>query len=89
MDLLLALIEPVRTIVHGGEWKGLLASEGFQHLLVAMAFAIPSSLIALGIGTTSWRETPVAAWLGINSRDPAEGWAERARDTDGDGRPDF
>jgi hypothetical protein len=28
-------------------------------------------------------------WLGFSPHDPDEGWAERARDTDKDGMPDF
>jgi len=38
---------------------------------------------------TSWRKTPLAAWLDVDTRDPDEGWVDRARDRDKDGAPDF
>ena len=58
-------------------------------LALLFAALVPSSLIALGIGTTEWRETPLAQWFGVNARDPDADWAARARDLDKDGMADF
>ncbi|MGD9815689.1 MAG: hypothetical protein AB7Q23_11525 [Hyphomonadaceae bacterium] len=89
MQELMWLFEPIRIWLEGGSWEEIKSSEGFMSFTVLLAALIPSSLIALGIGMTEWRETPLAAWLGVDPRDPDEGWAERARDRDKDGAPDF
>jgi hypothetical protein len=74
----------------GGSWADIQAAPGFQALVLAAAVLIPSSLICVGIaGWTDWRETPLAAWLGFAPRYPDENWAEKARDIDKDGTPDF
>lgn len=89
MQELVWLLEPLRIWIEGGTWAEIAASRGFVSLLGAMAFLAPSTLIALGIGLTEWRDTPLAIWLGGRRDDPDEGWAERARDLDKDGLPDF
>lgn len=83
------LLEPLRIWIEGGTWAEITASRGFVSLAGTMALVLPSTLIALGIGLTEWRETPLAMWLGVRPDDPDEGWAERARDLDKDGLPDF
>lgn len=83
------LLEPIRIWLEGGTWTEIKASQGFIALAVLSAVLVPSSLIAIGIGTTEWRETPLALWFGVDPTDPNEGWAERARDLDKDGTPDF
>ncbi len=82
--------EPVRIWLEGGSWEEIQAAEGFRILLLLSAALVPSSLILLGIGGwTEWRDTPVARWFGISPVGPHENWAERARDLDKDGAPDF
>lgn len=83
------LLEPIRIWLEGGTWAEIKSSQGFMTLAFLSAVLIPSSLIAWGIGTTELRETPLARWFGVDPRDPDEGWAERARDLDKDGSPDF
>jgi hypothetical protein len=83
------LLEPIRIWLEGGSWAEVKASQGFIALVLLAAALVPSSLIALGIGMTSWRETPLAQWFGVDPRDPDAGWAERARDLDKDGMADF
>lgn len=83
------LLEPIRIWLEGGTWAEIKSSQGFVALAVLSAVLVPSSLIALGIGTTEWRETPLAQWFGVDPADPNEGWAERARDLDKDGTSDF
>ncbi len=90
MQELAWLAEIVRIWLDGGTWAEIKAAPGFMALLLLAAVLVPSSLIAIGIsGWTDWRETPIAAWFGIARRDPNEDWAERARDIDKDGMPDF
>ncbi|MEZ5971211.1 MAG: hypothetical protein R3C31_05355 [Hyphomonadaceae bacterium] len=83
------LLEPIRIWLEGGTWAEIKASQGFISLAMLSAVLVPSSLIALGIGTTEWRETPLAQWFGVDPRNPDADWAERARDLDKDGYPDF
>jgi hypothetical protein len=85
---LIWLIEPLRVWLDGGSMKEIAATEGFWMLALIGVATIPSTLIAWGMGAADFRETPLAAYLGL-SHDPDEGWAERARDRDGDGLPDF
>jgi hypothetical protein len=83
------LLEPIRIWLEGGSWAEIKSSQGFIALVLLASALVPSSLIALGIGTTDWRETPLAQWFGVDPRDPNADWAERARDIDKDGMPDF
>jgi len=83
------LLEPIRIWLEGGTWAEIKSSHGFMTLALLSAALIPSSLIAIGIGTTELRETPLASWFGVDPRDPDESWAARARDLDKDGTPDF
>lgn len=83
------LLEPIRIWLEGGTWAEIKGSQGFVTLAFLSAVLVPSSLIAVGIGTTEWRETPLAHWFGISSNDPDADWSERARDLDKDGTPDF
>lgn len=89
MQELAWLLEPIRIWIEGGSWAEIKSSQGFMALALLLGALVPSSLIAMGIGITSWRETPLAAWFGIGPRDPDGDWAERARDLDKDGSPDF
>lgn len=90
MQELAWLAELIRVWLEGGTWAEIQATQGFRMLVGGAAWLVPSSIIAIGIsGTDTWRETPLAAWLGFRRTDPSEGWAERARDTDKDGLPDF
>mgnify|MGYP006969350478 CR=1 FL=1 len=90
MQELVWLAEPIRIWLEGGTWAEIQAAHGFRALVGLAAFLIPSTLILLGIGGLSeWRETPLAFWLGFSPRDPNEDWAEKARDIDKDGMPDF
>ncbi|MGE0595493.1 MAG: hypothetical protein AB7P07_03965 [Hyphomonadaceae bacterium] len=88
MDFLPAIAELLRIWIEGGTWAEIKAAQGFHVLLATACFAAPSSIIALGIGHTDWRETPLALVLGFRPREPDD-WAARARDTDKDGLPDF
>jgi hypothetical protein len=88
MQELAWIAETVRVWLEGGSWADIKAAEGFRMLVVLAAALIPSTLIALGIGHTSWHETPLGVWFG--AKPPADDdWAERARDLDKDGAPDF
>lgn len=89
MQELAWLLEPIGIWLGGGSWAEIKASEGFAALLLLASALIPSSLIAVGIGATTWRETPLALWFGVDPRDPNADWAERARDLDKDGTPDI
>lgn len=89
MQELIWLLQPLRIWIDGGSWAEISAAPGFVALMLLGAALIPSSLIAWGIGTASWRETPLAQWFGVAKRDPDADWAERARDIDKDGYPDF
>ncbi len=89
MQELAWLAEIFRIWLDGGTWTEIKAAPGFQALVLLTAWLIPSSLILIGIdGLTEWRATPFAMWFGL-THDPEEGWAERARDLDEDGEPDF
>ena len=89
MDFVSGVAELIRVWAEGGDWAAIQATRGFPILLATACWLIPSTIIALGIGATEWRETPLAAWLGVRPDDPHEGWAENARDLDKDGLPDF
>lgn len=82
-------LEPIRVWLEGGTWAEIQATAEFRTLVMLAAALIPSSLILIGIGGwTEWRGTPLAIWFGL-ARARDEGWAERARDIDKDGAPDF
>ena len=90
MQELAWLAEIVRIWLEGGTWADIQAAPGFRALVILAAWLAPSSIILVGIGGwTEWRETPFAAWFGFARRDPNEDWAEKARDLDKDGMPDF
>lgn len=89
MQELIWLIEPVRVWLDGGSFKEIAATEGFWMLAVLAAALVPSTIIAWGMGASDWRETPLAGYLGFAAEDPDADWAERARDRDKDGLPDF
>lgn len=91
MDSLAAIAELVRVWMDGGDWTKIQATEGFRTLVGVAAWLAPMSLIALGFGVDSWRELPIATFLGFSSKDPKDdpNWAERARDLDKDGIPDI
>jgi len=82
------IAEMVRVWLEGGAWADIQATRGFSTLVAMAAFLIPSTIIGLGIGRTEWHETPLGAWLGARNP-PDDNWAERARDLDKDGLPDF
>ena len=88
MQELAWIAEPLRVWLEGGSFADIKATEGFHMLAMLAATLVPSTLIALGIGHTPWRETPLGAWFGASPPDDGD-WAERARDTDKDGMPDF
>lgn len=90
MQELAWLLEPIRIWLDGGSWAEVKAAPGFVATVLLGAALIPSTIIALGInGWDTWRETPLAAWFGVDPRDPDADWAESARDLDKDGTPDF
>jgi hypothetical protein len=90
MQELVWLAEPIRIWLEGGTWAEIRAAHGFQMLVMLASVLIPSSIILVGIGGAGeWRETPLALWLGLGPRANEENWAERARDLDKDGSPDF
>jgi hypothetical protein len=88
MDVLAGIAEVIRIWIEGGSWADVTAAHGFQAVVSFAAFAVPSTLIALGIGMTEWYETPLGMWFGARPQED-EHWAERARDLDKDGLPDF
>jgi hypothetical protein len=94
MDLLSAAAEVARVWMEGGDWTKIQATEGFHVLVGVACWVAPTTIIALGLGVDSWRELPVAKFLGFG-RNPDErvngdaNWAERARDLDKDGLADF
>ncbi len=90
MQELAWLLEPVRIWLEGGSWREITSAPGFILLMLTVAMLIPSSVILVGIGGwEEWRNTPLAWRLGVSPEDPDAGWAERARDLDKDGTPDF
>lgn len=90
MQELVWLAEPIRIWLEGGTWAEIKAAHGFQALVLLAAALVPSSLILIGIGGAGeWRESPLALWFGFGPRTEDETWAERARDLDKDGSPDF
>jgi hypothetical protein len=89
MDLVSGLAEMLRIWIEGGSWEEIRAARGFSHVIATIAWVVPSTIIALGIGLTEWRETPLAWLLGVSPHDPDADWAERARDIDKDGVQDF
>lgn len=89
MDVLAGLAELLRLWLEGASGDEIRSSRGFGVVMGLAAWLIPLTVIALGIGLTEWRETPLAVWLGFSPRDPDSDWAVRARDIDKDGAPDF
>jgi len=91
MDLIAWLAEPLRLWIEGAPWSAIQATYGFQTLVIVACALVPASIIALGFGVNSWRELPVAWFLGFRPTPPEDdsSWAERARDLDKDGAPDF
>lgn len=88
MQELAWIAELIRLWLEGGTWADIQAARGFQMLVTLAALLVPTTIIALGIGLSEWHETPLGAWLG--ARGPRDdNWAERARDLDKDGLPDF
>ena len=89
MDFLSDLAHTIRAMSEGATWAELWQVKGFQNLEMLAATIVPPTIIALGIGMTEWRETPLGAWLGLPGKPDDEHWAERARDLDKDGLEDF
>ncbi len=91
MQELAWLLEPIRIWLQGGTWAEISAAPGFRILALLSAALVPSSLIAVGIGHTEWRETPLARYFGFEPKAPGEEsmWTLSARDLDKDGTPDF
>jgi len=89
MQELAWIAEVLRIWLEGGTWAEIKAAPGFMMLVFAGAALVPSTIIAIGIGVSDWHETPLGAWWGGRPDPREEGWAERARDLDGDGTPDF
>lgn len=90
MQELAWLLEPLQIWLQGGTWAEIKTAPGFIMLILTAAALIPSTLILIGIGgTEEWRNSPLAQWWGVAPEDPDAGWAERARDLDKDGAPDF
>lgn len=91
MDVVSGLAEMLRLWIEGAPWEAIRASSGFHTFVVTMAALVGSSIVGLGIGLCDWRETPLANLLGVSPHDPDAdaNWAERARDLDKDGSPDF
>lgn len=85
MDLLGGAADLIRLLVEGGDLRD---KPRALMLVSVLAALVPASLIALGIGMTEWRETPLAQFFGWRSP-PVDDWATRARDIDKDGTPDF
>jgi hypothetical protein len=89
MQELAWIAEMVRVWLEGGSWADIQATRGFEALVMGAALVLPPTIIALGIGMTEWHETPLGAWLGPRPPPEDANWAERARDLDKDGFPDF
>ena len=90
MQELAWLLDPIRIWLEGGSWEEIKSSPGFLSLLITFCALVPGTLILMGIGgLEEWRNTPLARWWGVPEQDPDAGWAERARDLDKDGSPDF
>lgn len=91
MQELAWLAEPIRIWLEGGTWAEISSAPGARMLMLLGAVLIPSTIIALGMGTSEWRETPLARWFGAGPADPFEDkmWTWRARDIDNDGTPDI
>jgi hypothetical protein len=83
------LLEPIKVWLHGGSLEEGMRTHGFLQLAGILAFAVPGTVIALGIGMTDWHETPLGAWLGARGPDPDDCWKDRACDLDKDGIPDI
>lgn len=81
--------ELIRIWLEGGSWKDILAADGFQLVVATACWVVPASIVALAFGVDSWRQLPLAAALGFSPPAKDEDWAERARDLDKDGLPDF
>ncbi len=90
MQELAWLMEPIRVWMNGGSLGEVVSTPGFLMLAATAALFVPSSLILMGIGgLDEWRKTPLAWRFGVSPEDPDANWAERARDLDKDGTPDF
>lgn len=90
MQELAWLLEVIRIWAEGGTWAEIKAAPGFIMLVTLGAVLVPSSLILVGIGgLEEWPKTPMARWFGVAPTAPDSDWAERARDLDKDGLPDF
>lgn len=89
MQELVWIVEPIKVWLHGGTLQEIIHTRGFMSLMAGAALLIPSSVIMLGIGLDDWNETPLARHLGFGPSVGDEDWAERARDIDKDGAPDF
>lgn len=91
MQELAWLAEPIRIWMEGGNWAEISSSKGFRILMMLAAVLVPSTVIAMGIGLTDWRETPLANYFGFHPKQPGEDsmWTWAARDIDGDGTPDI
>ncbi|MFZ4122489.1 MAG: hypothetical protein ACOYKM_12585 [Caulobacterales bacterium] len=93
MEELLWLIQPIHVLLSGGTLAQAWETDGAKQMALLLAFAVPSTVIALGIGNTGLRETPLGAWFGFGEREAQPGtesdWVRRARDLDKDGTPDI
>ena len=66
MDVLAGLAELLRLWLEGASGDEIRSSRGFGVVMGLAAWLIPLTVIALGIGLTEWRETPLAVWLGCS-----------------------
>lgn len=91
MDFFSGVAEILRLWAEGADWNKIQAARGFNTVLTVLCWVVPTTIITLGFGIDSWRELPVARFLGFRPSTPAEdsAWAERARDLDKDGAPDI
>jgi hypothetical protein len=91
MQELAWLAEPIRIWLEGGSWADISSTTGFRVIIGLTALLVPGTVIAMGLGTTEWHETPLARYFGVREKLPGEDsmWTWRARDIDGDGTPDI
>ncbi|MGE0830764.1 MAG: hypothetical protein AB7O04_15625 [Hyphomonadaceae bacterium] len=71
-----------------GGWEAVRALPSFWIVVLGAAALVPPTIIFIGVGD-DWRETPLAAWFGLQPNEDEENWAIRARDIDKDGMPDI